>query len=132
MLPLLNKAVQGSGQGRLYLWKLSWTYDGGSAPTLDDSMSDRDERVSTPVAEAAAGVTTVNFPKCRRAWLASVSYEAATPGTAANNKRPVVSELNETAAEAGTCTVRCFDPDGTDPTDTNSGDRCTLLLLLEH
>lgn len=123
--------VRGSGKNQS-LWKLEWTYtDTAGAVLLDTTQSDQHQQVTTPVAKTATGRTAVVFPKSTRLWLMNMSVTPVTPGTAANNVRPVLISPN---AVAGTLEIQFVASNGgSAPIDPpEAGTRMRLMLMLER
>lgn len=118
-------------QGRdATIWDLEWTFSNGTGtPVLDTTQSSQDTRVVTPVADGGAGITTVNFPKARRAWLAYLAYEPADETTAADYRQAFLVSLN---AAAGTCEIRYLAANGGALSDPATGARVRLGLRLEY
>jgi hypothetical protein len=110
---------------------LEWTYsDASGTVDLDETQSDQDVNIPTPVVKNATAITDVTFPKSTRAWVLGWNLSAGTPATGANARNVEVTDLN---ANAGTCKVRFFDLDGTpSAVDPSSGTRFTLHLRLER
>lgn len=112
------------------IWHTEWTFPAAdSVPLIDNTTSDRDERVPTPVAINTTGIVNLVFPKCRRARVIGKNLSPGTPGTGANYR---VVEVVDLSATAGTATVRFIDLDGT-PTAAHpsAASRCSVTLLLE-
>ena len=115
---------------------MEWTYTDGSGAVLLDTATgeggawtDQDPRIVTPVADGGTGITTIQFPKSRRARVAHVSVEPATPGTIGNFRNAVVADLD---AVAGTCSIYFATHDGAALEDPESGSRGRLTLELEY
>ena len=133
-----HKAIVQSGGLACFLWATEWTYsDSSGAPLLDaaagegGAWTDFDPRVdeATRLVDAGTGITTMKFPRSRRARVAHVSLEPATPGTVAQHLRATVTALN---ALAGTCNVVFTAANGGALADPVSGSRCRLTLELEY
>ncbi len=126
-LPNCGTPLRGSGKD-LTVWKLEWTYSGATGEvTLDDVQSDADPRVATPVADGAStGITTVNFPKCDRAWVLHCSIEAPTAGTAEQ-----VARVGDIDVDAGTLNFVCLS-DALALEEGTENARARLTLLLEY
>mgnify|MGYP001602008965 CR=1 FL=1 len=136
MIPGFNADVRSSGLA-CDEWSCEWTYGASSAVTLNVSTgeggawTDLDPRVpeATQVENAGTGLTTVRFPKSRRAKVIHVSIEPATPGTNTEHVRPVVTALN---ALAGMCVVAISAHNSGALTDPTTGAKGRLVLGLEH
>lgn len=115
------------------LWKLEWTYsDTSGTVALDTAQSDQHPNVPVTVVKAATGRTTVNFPKCKRAWvIGAPAVEPVTIGTAANNVRAVAKSVSATG---GTLEIQFVAANGgSAPIDPpEAGTRVRLTLLLER
>src|SRR5688572_22460212 len=128
-LPGMNTIGRYQGRAADH-WDLEWTFtDGSGAVSLDTAQSCVDARVETPVADGGTGITTVRFPKCRRAWVQHLSLEPATEGTAANYRQVAPVSIN---AEGGSLEVRFVAANGGALSDPESGSRCRLTLRLEY
>lgn len=135
-LPGTGTDVTSSGLSAT-MWSLEWTYTDGSGAVLLDSVdepdgawTDRDPRVTTPVADGTAGITLITYPKCRRVRVLHCSIEPATPGTASNH-RHLVPEL--VVPSAGTMQLRILAANGgAVNSDPESGSRGRLVLQLEY
>ena len=130
-LPGVGNTVRSSAKNPS-LWEMEWTNsDTGGTPVLDEAQSDQHPDISAAVAltDAGTGRTGVRFPKCLRAWVHALSFEAATPATAANNVRPIPVSVN---AAAGTMEVRYVAANGgsapIDPPEAGGRTRLTLKL----
>jgi len=130
-LPGVGNTVRSSAKNPSF-WEMEWTYsDTGGTPVLDEDQSDQhpDIAPTTAVADAGTGRTSVRFPKCLRAWVHALSFEAATIATAANNVRPVPVSVDPAA---GTMEVRFIAANGgsapIDPPEANGRVRLTLKL----
>lgn len=119
--------LRGSGKDQT-VWKLEWTYSGAAGEvTLDTTQSDQHPAVPTPVADGAStGITSVAFPKSRRAWVLHDSIEAPTPGTAEQHAH--VADLD---AGAGTAKFVVKD-DALALEEGTLNARARLILLLER
>lgn len=131
-LPNTGCVLQGTGKDQT-VWKLEWTYtDGSGAVSLDTDQSDQDPRVATPVADGGTGITTINFPKCDRAWVLSKGLEPPT-GDLADGTDYRHTEITELVAASGTANFRMVDIEGSgNIIDPTSGARARLILLLEY
>lgn len=109
---------------------LEWTFtDGSGAVLLDAVQSQGFDRVTTPVADGGSGITTINFPKCRKVWLNYIMLEPATEGTAANYRQVSLVSVDP---DAGTAQVRYVAANGGALSDPESGSRMRLGLRLER
>lgn len=113
-------------------WDLEWTYGASGAVTLDEDQSCLDARVATPVADGGTGITTVNFPKCRRAWVQALTFEPATADlTDPTDYRALFPVA--LAPEAGTMSVYLQQIEATMAlADPETGARVRLTLRLEY
>jgi hypothetical protein len=128
-LPCITTPVRAQGRDA-ELWDLEWTFtDGSGSVLLDSDQSCLDARVATPVADGGSGITTVRFPKCKRAWVNFVGLEPATEGTAANYRQVAVVSLLPTS---GSCEVRYVAANGGALSDPESLSRMRLTLRLEY
>lgn len=136
-IPGHNCDVRSSGQA-CDKWSMEWTYSGATGEvTLDTATgeglawTDLDPRVleSTQVADGGTGITTFKFPGSRRARVAHVSIEPATPGTIGNHRHPVVCLLN---ALAGTGSIYISAANGGALSDPEILSRGRLVLDLEY
>jgi hypothetical protein len=132
-LPNCGTPLRGTGKDQT-VWKLEWTYTGTSGEVLlDDTMSDNDPRIATPVAgSGTTGLTSVSFPKCDRCHVLHCSLEVVT----ADLSDPTdyrIANVRDIDEDAGTLTVTFseFETNGA-LTDPNTGARCRLTLLLEY
>lgn len=119
--------LRGSGKDQT-VWKLEWTFSGATGEvTLDESQSDFDPRIATPVADGAStGITSIVFPKCDRAWVLHCSIEAPTPGTAEQ-----VAHVADMDVDAGTLKFICLS-DALALEEGTENARARLILLLEY
>lgn len=128
-LPGIGTPVRSSGFDAS-VWHTEWTFPAAdTVPLIDNTQSDRDERVPTPVALSAEGIVTLRFPKSRRARVVGKNCSPGTPATTANFR---VVEVVGLDAAGGTCTVRFVDLDGT-PTyvHPSAATRVSVTLQLE-
>jgi len=84
-------------------WTTEFTFTGATGEVaLDESQSDQDPRVSTPVEDSGTtGVTTLRFPKGRRWRVVHCSIEEPTAGTSAQMAKLV--DLDPDAGTAKFC-----------------------------
>lgn len=132
-LPNIGTEVQTSGLSGS-LWGIEWTYTGATGEVLFDTIVgeggawvDEDPRVLTPVADGGAGLTLIQFPKCRRVRVVHCSVAAPTPFTDESNARP-----HAVLPLAGTMTVVHFDALTGAANEPPVGARGRLLLMLEY
>jgi hypothetical protein len=129
-LPGIGTPCRASGKSS-NKWRLEWTYsDTGGVPVLDTAQSDRHPDIPIPLTDAGTGRTGVRFPKGLRAWVEHLSATPVTPGTAANNVRPIPVSID---ADAGTMEVQFVAANGaTAPIDPpEAGTRVRLTLEIE-
>ena len=132
-LPNVGTPLRGSGKDQS-VWKLEWTYTGtGGEVLLDDSQSDADPRIATPVADSGnTGRTNVTFPKCDRAWVLHHCLEVVTADLADPTDYRMTN-VRLLDADAGTCEVTFSEIETAGAlADPNTGARCRLILLLEY
>lgn len=128
-LPNVGKPVRTSMRQSGSLWYLEWTYGSTGAVTLDTTTSDLDQRVATPVAAGATGITLIRFPKCRRVRIVHCSVIAPVAGTTekmalATSIVPTSGSLSVINFTIATGTTALADP--------TSGARGRLHLLLDY
>lgn len=132
-LPNCGTPLRGSGKD-LTVWKLEWTYTGtGGEVLLDDTQSDNDPRVATPVADSGTtGLTSVRFPKCDRAWVLGKNFEVVTADLSDPTDYRQM-DVRDIDTDAGTLTVAFSEIETAGAlADPNTGARATLILLLEY
>lgn len=127
MLPNIGTPVKASGRSVNY-WTLEWTYtDGSGAVSLDESQSDQDPRVATPVADGGStGLTLVRLPKGRRYRIVHVSIEEPTAGTAAQ-----VAKLTDLDPDAGTANFHVYS-DALALEEATSGSRARITVDIDY
>lgn len=126
-LPNVGTQLRGSGKNQS-VWKLEWTYSGATGEvTLNDTQSDHDPRIETPVADSGStGITNITFPKCDRCWVLERYIEAPTPGTAEQ-----VAGYADIDVDTGTMKFLCLS-DALALEEGTEGAKARLILLLEY
>lgn len=126
-LPGIGTPVRASGKDAS-VWCLEWTFSGATGEvTLDESQSDLDPRIETPVEDGAStGITNITFPKCDRLRVLHCSIEAPTAGTAEQ-----VARVGDVDTDAGTLKFVCLS-DALALEEGTQDARARLVLLLEY
>lgn len=131
-LPGIDCDVKSSGRA-CDTWSIEYTCGASGAVTLDTdgeadgAWTDQDPRITTPLADSGTtGLTSIQFPKCRRVRVLHCSIEEPTAGTDVQK-----ADIVDVVPTSGTATVRVVD--GTFAlADAITGARVRVVLQLEY